>query len=491
MSTPRLCVTVTATSTAELRRRRDAVRDADLIELRLDGVADPDVAGALDGRRLPVIVTCRPVWEGGRFAGSEEERGRLLSDALASDAEFVDIEWRAGFDAVVARTAGRRVVLSSHDFDAVPDDLADRARAMRATGADVIKLAVTANRLSDCLQLAELGAAAGRDGRVVLIAMGARGLVTRVLPQRFSSEWSYGGSLDGVGQITPDAMLNVYRFRSVSASTALYGLVGSPIDHSVSPNMHNAAFEATSVDAVYLPLPAADTDDFVAFARGFGMKGASITIPFKVSLFDHVDEVIPVARRAGAINTIAVEGDRWIGGNSDVAGFMQPLTAAGVQLNRLRVAVLGGGGASRAVSVALADVGADVTIHARNADRAIDTAKTVGVRAAAWPPPSGAWDLLVNCTPVGMYPHIDESPLPASALSGRYVYDLVYNPPVTRLLRDAAAAGCTTFGGLDMLVGQAQEQFSWWTGIKAPAGVMRAAAERRLTEFIADENHVV
>jgi len=132
-----------------------------------------------------------------------------------------------------------------------------------------------------------------------------------------------------------------------------------------------------------------------------------------------------------------------------------------------------------------------VTIHARNADRAIDTATTVGVRAAAWPPASGAWDLLVNCTPVGMYPHIDESPLPASALSGRYVYDLVYNPPVTRLLRDAAAAGCTTFGGLDMLVGQAQEQFSWWTGIKAPAGVMRAAAERKLTEFIADENHVV
>src|SRR5436190_3268975 len=140
---PRLCVTVTATSTAELRRRRDAVRDADLIELRLDGVADPDVAGALAGRRLPAIVTCRPVWEGGRFAGSEETRKQLLEGALRSDAEFVDIEWRSGFVDVVARTAGRRVILSSHDFDSVPRDLADRARAMRAIGAEVIKLAVT------------------------------------------------------------------------------------------------------------------------------------------------------------------------------------------------------------------------------------------------------------------------------------------------------------------------------------------------------------
>jgi shikimate 5-dehydrogenase len=160
-------------------------------------------------------------------------------------------------------------------------------------------------------------------------------------------------------------------------------------------------------------------------------------------------------------------------------------------MRRLRAAVLGAGGAARGVSIGLAGAGADVTVHARDAGRALDAARAVGVRAAPWPPAAGSWDLLVNCTPIGMYPRVEQSPLPAAALSGRYVYDLVYNPPATRLLRDAAAAGCVTFGGLDMLVAQAQEQFSWWTGIKAPAGVMRAAAERRLTEFIADENHVV
>jgi 3-dehydroquinate dehydratase / shikimate dehydrogenase len=488
---PRLCVTVTATSTAELRRRRDAVRDADLVELRLDGVADPDVAGALAGRRLPAIVTCRPAWEGGRFAGSEEERRRILGEALARGAEFVDIEWRAGFEDLVSQAAGRRIVLSFHDFESVPDDLTDRARAMRVTGAEVIKLAVTANRLSDCVRLAELGSAFGCDCRMVLIAMGPRGLVTRVLPQRFCSEWSYGGSLGTVGQLSPDTMLNLYRFRSLGTGTALYGLVGSPIDHSVSPDMHNAALAAMSVDAVYLPFPAADAADFVTFARALGLKGASITIPFKVSLFEHVDEVQEVAQRVGAINTLAVEGQQWIGGNTDVAGFMQPLLDANVQMRGLRAAVLGAGGAARGVSMGLAGAGADVTVHARDAGRALDTARAVGVQAAPWPPAAGSWDLLVNCTPLGMYPHVDQSPMAPAALSGRYVYDLVYNPPATRLLRDAAAAGCITFGGLDMLVAQAQEQFSWWTGIKAPAGVMRAAAERRLTEFIADENHVV
>ena len=488
---PRLCVTVTATSTAELRRRRDAVRDADLVELRLDGIGDPDVAGALDGRRLPAIVTCRPTWEGGKFDGSEEERHRILGEALARGAEYVDVEWRAGFDDLVKPAGGRRIVLSSHDFESVPADLAERARAMRATGAEVIKIAVTAQRLGDCVALAELGQALGRDGAVVLLAMGSKGLITRVLPHRFSSEWSYGGSLSTVGQLSPETLLDTYRFRSLGPETAVYGLAGSPIDHSVSPDMHNAAFKAASIDAVYLPFPASDADDFAWFARMFGVKGASITIPFKVSLFDYVDEAVDVARRVGAINTMSLERGRWIGGNTDVAGFLQPLMDAGVPLTRARAAVLGAGGAARAVAIGLANAGADVTIHARDTRRAQDTARAVGVRAAGWPPAPDAWDLLVNCTPVGMHPHVDASPLPARALSGRYVYDLVYNPPVTRLLRDAAAAGCVTIGGLDMLVAQAQEQFSGWTGTKAPAGVMRAAAERKLTEFIADENHVV
>src|SRR5215470_7181011 len=164
--TAKLCVTVTAPTMAELCRRRDAVADADLVELRLDTVSDPSVAGALAGRRLPVIITCRASWEGGQFKGSEEERRRILQEGLASDAEYIDVEWRANFTDLLAKTAGRRVVLSMHDFNGVPDDLTERAQAMRATGAEVIKLAVTTARLSDCLPLLDLGADMRRRDRV-------------------------------------------------------------------------------------------------------------------------------------------------------------------------------------------------------------------------------------------------------------------------------------------------------------------------------------
>jgi shikimate dehydrogenase len=254
--------------------------------------------------------------------------------------------------------------------------------------------------------------------------------------------------------------------------------------------MHNAAFAATRLDAVYLPLPATSADDFVRFGRAFGIKGASVTVPHKVSLFDRVDEVYAVARRVGAINTIRVEDGRWLGGNTDVGGFLEPL-AERVPVAGLRAAVLGAGGSARAVIVGLSSSGARVTVHARNRRQAEEAAVIGSATAGPFPPAPGTWDLLVNCTPAGMYPNVDETPLEAAALTGRYVFDLVYNPATTRLLREAARAGCQTIGGLEMLVAQAREQFQWWTGVRPPNGVMRDAATKRLAEFMHDEDYVV
>lgn len=479
---PQICVTITAPSMAELRKRRDAAVDADLVELRLDSVSDPDVAGALEGRRKPVLVTCRPQWEGGRFTGSEEERRRLLSDALALGAEWVDLEWRAQFTDLLTTSRGRRVVLSSHDFDGTPADLHERAAAMRATGAEVVKLAAKANRLSDCIPLMEIGAAFGADGKFVGIAMGARGLASRVLAHRFHSAWTYAGMLADIGQVTPLMLADEYRFRTLSTSTAVYGLAGSPVGHSVSPAMHNAAFAAARLDAVYLPFDAADADDFATFAQAIGLKGASITIPYKVSMYERVAEADAVARRIGAINTVRVEHGRWSGTNTDARGFLVPIEERGIALEGTRASILGAGGSARAVAIALAPSGAAVTVHARNHDKACEIAALASGKTGPWPPASGSFDLLVNCTPIGMYPHVDASPVPRDILAGGLVYDLIYNPQETRLLRDAAAAGCSTIGGLDMLVAQAQEQFHWWTGLRAPAGVMRSAAVRKLSE---------
>jgi 3-dehydroquinate dehydratase / shikimate dehydrogenase len=490
MSKPLLCVTVTAATTAELRQQRDAVADADLIELRLDTVSDPSVAGALAGRRRPVIVTCRPAWEGGEFRGAEEDRKRMLTDALSLGAEYVDVEWRARFDDVIAQAGGRRIVLSTHDYLGVPIDLTARVHAMRSTGAEVIKIAAAMTSLSDCVPLLDLGAQSGRQSGLVLIGMGPYGLATRVLAGRFGSIWTYAGGIREIGQVSAHSLLKDYHFRSVTETTAIYGVAGGSVHHSVSPAMHNAAFRAARVDAVYVPLPAVSAADFVTFGRALGISGASVTIPLKVSLFDLVDEVYSVARRIGAINTIRVENGRWIGGNTDASGFLEPLQER-VSLAGLRASVLGAGGAARAVTVALASSGCSVRVHARNQAQAEDTAMLTSVDLGPWPPEPGSWDLLINCTPVGMYPRVDETPIPADQLTGRCVYDLVYNPAITRLLRDAATRGCQTIGGLEMLVAQAREQFQWWTGTKPQAGVMREAALKRLAEFARDENHLV
>lgn len=488
MARQQLCVTVTAPTMAELRRRRDAVTKADLVELRLDSVRDPDVAGALAGRRRPVIVTCRPTWEGGSFSGSEEERKRILAEALAAGAEYVDVESNARFDALLASTGGKRVVLSTHDFKGVPDDLEARVHAMQATGADVVKIAVTTKRLRDCVTLLDAGSRARRADALVLVGMGEHGMATRVLPSRFRSKWSYAGALAGIGQLTPDALASEFRFRDVDADTAFYGLVGSPVSHSVSPAMHNAAFRASGIDAVYLPLPAVDVDDFVVFARSLGMKGASITTPYKVRLFDRVDQASDVARRIGAINTIRVDGNRWLGDNTDVDGFLEPLNHR-LTLQGIRAAVLGAGGAARSVGLGLASRGARVTVHARDPQRAADVATLASGSVGSWPPARGSWDLLVNATPIGMYPRVDETPVPADHLAGGTVYDLVYNPTTTRLLQDAERAGCRTIGGLEMLVAQARQQFEWWTGVRPSVEVMRQAAINRLTEFTGSVEH--
>ena len=197
-----------------------------------------------------------------------------------------------------------------------------------------------------------------------------------------------------------------------------------------------------------------------------------------------------MARRAGAINTIRVVGSRWLGRNTDVEGFLQPLRER-TTLNGLAASVLGTGGAARAVAVALSSSGCRVRVHGRNRQHAEAVASIASAEVGPYPPERGSWDLLVNCTPVGMYPHVDETPIAASELTGRYVYDLVYNPTATRLLRDAARAGCRTIGGLEMLVAQAHEQFHWWTGVQPPPAVMRDAALERLAEFMRDEDYVV
>jgi 3-dehydroquinate dehydratase/shikimate dehydrogenase len=473
MSRPLLVITVAAPTTAELRRRRDAASaaGADLVELRLDSVSDPDVTAALAGRRSPVIVTCRPEWEGGAFKDAEAERKKILDCALQRGAEYVDLELKASFTReLIASTGGKRIVLSSHDFEGVPRDLIERVRTMRAAGAEIVKMAITARTLADNLQLLQLE----RARNTVLIAMGPVGLATRVLAAHFHSHWTYAGDAYAPGMIPVRRMLDEFRFREVTDATVIYGVVGAPLMHTASPAMHNAAFRAAGMDAVYLPLVASSVDDFTMFATALGVQGVSITIPYKVELFQRADDMDELSRKAGAVNTYRRSGVGWEGRNTDVSGFLAPL-AGRLNLRGARAAILGTGGAARAVAVALGSAGSTVTVYGRNRGKATDVAALAEGTALPFPVAPNSWDLLVNTTPVGMFPNVDETPF-EGAFDGRLVYDLVYNPMETRLLKEAAAAGCDVIGGLDMLVAQAEDQSEWWAGKRPPPGLMRQAA---------------
>lgn len=483
MKQAKLCVTVTADTTAELRTRRDQAGDADLVELRLDTVKDPSAAAALAGRTKPVIITCRPKSQGGHFAGSEEERRAILSEALALGAEYVDLEWRGTCADLLDRAGGQRVILSHHDFSGVPADLHAIATSMQNSGAAVVKLAVMASRLSDCLSLRDIG----RNARVPmsLVAMGEAGVPSRVLASWMGSCWTYAGEAVAPGQISARVMHDEFRFRRIGPRTALYGVLGRPVSHSVSPSMHNAAFRSLNIDAVYLPLAAADFDDFMTFATAANLAGVSVTAPFKIEAFEAADHCDDISRRIQSVNTLKRDGHRWLATNTDVAGFLAPLESA-VALRNTRATILGAGGAARSVAVALASAGARVSVSARRTEQAQTVAELSGAAVAPWPPNPTSWDVLVNTTPVGTTPHTNAMPLPENYPfnpRGLY-YDLVYNPPVTRALERAARAGCKTIGGLDMLVAQAQAQFEWWTGTRPSARVMRDAALARLSEHM-------
>ena len=463
----------------DLLAARDQATRGDMVELRLDGVADLDVAGALEGRRKPVVATCRPAWEGGQFAGSEEERRRILAGAFEHGAEFVDVEWQAGFQELVAANPSRAVV-SWHCFEPAPADLTDRVRAMRATGAATIKVAVRTPRLSDTVPLAAIG----RQGGAVVIGMGDAGVPSRLLATQFGARWTYSGDGVAPGQIPAALMIDRFRFRDVGPQTRLYGVVSQSALHSLSPAMHNRAFADAGIDAVYVPLSTETFEDFLAFAEAMQVAGASVTIPFKLDALRAAARCEGVATEVGAANTMRRGPAGWEATNTDLAGFAAPLEAVwGAALQGQRASVLGAGGSARAVVAALRKQGMTVTVHARRAVQARELASALGCAVGPWPPADGSWDLLVNTTPLGGANRRDVSPLPGGPFGGRLVYDLTYGAGESLLLAEARRAGCRVLDGLPMLVAQAERQFEWWTGGRPRAGLMESAAREALGQL--------
>jgi 3-dehydroquinate dehydratase/shikimate dehydrogenase len=478
-----ICVAIVAnTNEAARKQLRRAAAVADMAELRLDYIQErPDVGYLLADRPCPVIVTNRPPRQGGLFGGSEAERVAFLREAVSLGAEYVDIE----YDSIgrLQEKLGTRVIVSYHNFEETPGDLHRMAQMLVGTGGDIIKIATYVNDTSDCIRLCQLSSDLGVPK--IILGMGPRGLVTRVLANKFGSMLTYaslsGEAASAPGQLTVGELRDVYHYRKIDKATAIYGVVGTPLRHSLSPHVQNAAFRREGMNCVYVPFEADDFDAFIKATRCMHPQGLSVTIPHKEAAARAVSEVDAITAKIGAVNTIAIREGKMTGTNTDWKAAVDSIRAAlpgDKNLAGRRALVLGAGGAARAIVFGLMVEGVQVRIANRTRERAEALAREAGCAAVDWDERERVeCDIIANSTSLGMYPAVEATPFPKSGFrAGQVVFDAVYNPRQTKLLTEAAEADCVGVEGLEMFVRQAAAQFEFWTGRKAPIELMRETA---------------
>ncbi len=466
-----------------------AAARADLVELRLDYLDPlPDasaLAELIRNRPCPVIVTNRPLAQGGHRDTPDEVRLRSLQAASDLGADYVDVEIES--TPHIRRGPRTKLIVSYHNFLSTPLDLASIYTRIVQAGADVAKIATKANSIIDNLRVLDVVRHAAIP--CIGLCMGELGTISRILGRKFGSLLTYApldpARATAPGQLSLDEMVGLYNYRSINADTQIYGVIGNPIAHSISPEIHNAAFRSLGVNAVYVPFQVeGDVCNFLEAFRGLPVHGYSITIPHKEAAMGAMDEVEPICRDIGAVNTVVNRKGRLVGSNTDWSAAIQAIESAlgGEGLAGRRVALVGAGGTARAIAFGLRAKGTNTCIYNRTAARAARLAADVGCRWATLDAlPKAEFDILVNSTSVGMHPNTEATPVPDGVLrEGAVVFDAVYNPVWTRLLRDAKEAGCRIVTGLEMFVNQAVQQFKTWTGLEAPRELMEAVARERL-----------
>jgi 3-dehydroquinate dehydratase/shikimate dehydrogenase len=505
----RICVSVCAGSRQELATAVErAAQVGDLIELRLDCLdsselasLQADLSSLMSAHARPLIVTLRPAEQGGRREIDNLARvvfwTQFFSGAQATDTR-ADLELDLALYFQEREREGQpaldwqRIVCSHHDFNGGAAGAAEIYERLSRTPAGVLKIAVQAHDITDCLPLFELLDRARREGReLIAIAMGRAGLLTRILGPSRGAYLTYG-SLDDESRTAPGQtraveLRELYRVDRLDRRAMITGLVGLPVAHSVSPQMHNTAFKAADSNAVYIPFEVHQLGPFIrrmvdprTREIAWHLRGLSVTAPHKTAIMEYLDSVEPSAREIGAVNTVVVDGDGLRGLNTDATAFIKTLSEKAGALDGLRCAVIGAGGAARGVLWGLQRAGARATVFARDGGRVKPLAEQFGAGLEPLAEARfGGYDVVINTTPLGTRgPLQAETPAVTGQLRGaRLAYDLVYNPLETRFLREARQAGCETTSGLPMLVAQAAEQFSYWTGTAAPVELMREAAQ--------------
>ncbi len=481
----RVCGVAAAETAREMSSLvRLGLRKTRTLELRLDYLRSAKEREAFLswlGRKRPravLIATCRRQEGGGLFQGSREEQIEILAQAARSGCGWCDVEIETTKQIGRGKLAGAlspaRVMVSYHDFRGTPRNLAGIVRRLRRAGGHAIKIAAQCRSVSESVRICEL-ARTRRD--VVAIPMGEFGFAGRVLSLRMGSALAYAavGQATAPGQLSLDAMADLYRAERITRRTRVYGVIGDPVGHSLSPLLHNTAFRARKFDAVFVPFLVRNLRDFAGAIKGYGVAGISVTIPHKEAILNFLDDCDPLAARIGAVNTVVVRGGgRLYGYNTDYVGVLRSLERR-MRLAGSRVLLFGAGGAASAAAFALAQAGSIVCLCARRPERARALARAVGGQVVARADLANEFfDAIVNCTPIGMHPH-GGSPLTSAELNCRMVMDMVYRPRETELLRLARRKGIDVISGVEMFLAQGFAQYEIWTGERAPESAMRRA----------------
>ncbi len=473
--------------------RREVEAGERLFEFRLDYLQCPGdgieaIRGFLQNHpECTILATCRRHQNHGRFNGSIADQMRVLDAAVNAGARALDVEIETAEvspDSLETFRGRALVVLSYHNYEGTPAMELVLRRMMRIP-ADIYKIVTTARKPSDALRVLSLSRSHPRVPLVVL-AMGETGCPTRVLSPVFGGLYSYAAptSAEGTaaGQVCARQLRHLYRIERLARDARIYGVIADPVGHSISPAVHNRAFQAKRVDAVYLPflVQPPHLKDFMLTAEKLPVAGFSVTIPHKQKIMRYLDVIDPLARRIGAVNTVWRKAGKWRGANTDADGVRIPLSRR-LRVSRSSVLIAGNGGAARGAAFALAEAGAKLAITGRNPDRVRALAKATGAEALAREQAEARdFDVLVHATPLGMCPNVNETFFP-HRIPAAIVFDMVYNPLETLLVRSAKQAGKIVIPGLEMFIEQAVRQFETWTGEAAPKSVMERAALEALS----------
>jgi 3-dehydroquinate dehydratase / shikimate dehydrogenase len=464
-----------------LRQMKSCVRDADLFEFRLDLCPDPALVRTIRSTRRPVIATCRPVREGGRFEGAEADRFERLGDAARAGAAYIDCEldalcaFRAWCDEQRLRP---RLIVSKHLFSHGFPDVAQEYRQLRAAHAEIIKFAFTATDAWEVVGVQKFLRLAARDRqRAIAIAMGEAGEASRILYRVFGGWATFASAEEGEGsapgQLTATTMRRVFLAHVRNKRTKIFGLVGDPVRQSKGIYIHNPLYAKAGYNGIYVRFPVKDLGRFMK-TMGPLLAGCSVTLPHKAGMAKLCSSFIGTAAAIGAVNTVVHKKGRWCGANTDAGAALDAIEKI-LKVRGQSMVILGVGGAARAIAVEGARRGASITLANRTEKNVRALAEELHL---AWCPPHAIAlaqpSILVNTTPVGMWPDTAGAPVAEIPASVRLAFDAIYNPAVTCFLAMAQERGAAIVSGAEMYAGQAVEQIRILTGIRvAASGVMR------------------